>query len=152
MIEGILANPVLSDSDRERDTLFMQYIQNLYGYDPNYLSTIPSYVEAEQRLASASAAGLKPQGIETIAGLASRYGLSPDIVAQFSQKNKPRLGNDADPEPRPTLYGYSGNLSGLTGRYLSQADLGLESGRGRPETYADVLARARTAEQERGRD
>jgi len=93
-----------------------------------------------------------PQGTETIAGLASRYNLSPGIVAQFSQQNKPRSGNDADPEPRPTFYGYSGDLSGLTGRYLSASDIGSESGPGRPETYADVLARARRAEQERGRD
>ena len=154
MVEGILASPVLSDSDREIDTLFMQYMQNLYRYNPNYLSTIPSYVEAKRRLAPVAAPTPtpKPQGIETIAGLASRYNLSPGIVAQFIQQNKPRSGNDADPEPRPTFYGYSGDLSGLTGRYLSQSDLGLESGRGRPETYADVLARARIAEQERGRD
>ena len=88
----------------------------------------------------------KPQGIETIADLARRYNLSPDIVAQFSQQNKPRS------EPRPTFYGYSGDLSGLTGRWLGQSELGLDSGRGRPETYADVLARAKIAEQERGRD
>jgi hypothetical protein len=122
------------------------YYFNLYR---NYLNGIMSAIPQSTPQSTLQST---PQGIETIAGLASRYNLSPDIVAQFSQQNKPRSGNDADPEPRPTFYGYSGDLSGLTGRYLSQSDLGLESGRGRPETYADVLARARIAEQERGRD
>jgi len=123
----------------DEDNLF--FVPNLNEVYNNYLQGIMSLLPQST-----------PQGIETIAGLASRYNLSPDIVTQFSQQNKPRLGNDTDPEPRPTFYGYSGDLSGLTGRYLSQADLGLQSGQGRPETYADVLARARRAEQERSQD
>lgn len=118
------------------------YYFNLYT---NYLNGIMSAIP------QSTPQGI-PQGIQTLNHLIDINNLSPAIVAQFSQQNKPRLGNDADPEPRPTFYGYSGDLSGLTGRYLSQSDLGLESGRGRPETYADVLARARIAEQERGRD
>lgn len=157
---GILANPVLSDSDRERDTLFMQYIQNLYGYNPNYLSTIPSYVEAQKRLAPAPAPA-QPQGLES---LLTNIGVDPSYFNMYTQGRGPTkreleggesggptvdLGEQYDDIGIPSFLGFTGDLGATTGRTIRVDAPGDDVIR-RAETYQDVLNAYRRQKSQEG--
>jgi len=149
MGEGILANPVLSDSDRERETLFLQYMQNLYGYNPSFLNTIPSYVEAEKKLAPAPKPA-QPQGLES---LLKNIGIDSSYINMYTQprffetnsgndgglQDGKELGEQYANKGRPSFLGFTGDLSAQTGRTIRDNAPGGNYDIQRPETYRDVL-------------